>query len=176
MGRKHLLTDAMLADIADYARFSKYDKDIYEALGIGQTTWFRWLREGELSKEEAKEQKVKNHKRLQELVGTLTRERAKSRLLNLEIIREAAEGYVQTETVVTEENGSRGHKTTEVTKTKRIRHWQAAAWLLERNNPEQYRGDRKLDANPEGDGDDELIFVDEIGEDEDDGMEGQLDG
>ena len=139
MAREHLLDDEMLALVAEYARYSKHSKDLYEALGVGESTWYRWLSEADMTKEEVKANKVTNIKRKRELRETLKRARAQGRLDRLRRIEEAGKGITLTETTETVEVAASGAtKTTTVTKTKVARHWAADAWWMERNHRDDY--------------------------------------
>ena len=175
MARKHLLTAEMLEWVEEYAPHTIHEKDLFEALGVGSTTWYRWLQEAELTKEEAKDLGITNIKRKRELREILKKAKAKGRLMRLKRIEEAGAGVEVVEVTETEEHGAKGHTSKTVTKTKVVRNWAADAWWLERNFPEMYAVGRDIERGDDDDSKDEMIFTDEVGEDEDDGMNGQLD-
>lgn len=68
------------------------------------------------------------------------RAHAQFEVTNLALIEEAGRGYEANETTVVEKLDGDGNITQRTTTivTKRVRYWQALAWLLERKYPERY--------------------------------------
>ena len=56
MPRKPKLTEELIKEAYKLVSAGNYIKDVYPILGIGSTTWFRWLREGEAAKSGIKRQ------------------------------------------------------------------------------------------------------------------------
>ncbi len=50
MGRKSKLTKELIKDAAKMVAAGNYIKDVYPILGIDESTWYRWLKEGERAK------------------------------------------------------------------------------------------------------------------------------
>lgn len=70
----------------------------------------------------------------------IERAHAQFEVTNLALIEEAGRGYEANETTVVEKLDGEGNITQRTTTivTKRVRYWQALAWLLERKYPERY--------------------------------------
>ncbi|MFP5116088.1 hypothetical protein ACSU64_27655 [Bacillaceae bacterium C204] len=49
-GRKSKLTPALIKDAAKLLKGGNYVETVCEYLGIGTTTWYRWMQEGEVAK------------------------------------------------------------------------------------------------------------------------------
>lgn len=49
-GRKTKLTPALIKDAAKLLKGGNYVSTVCEFLGIGETTWYRWMKEGEVAK------------------------------------------------------------------------------------------------------------------------------
>jgi len=50
MARRTKLTKELIEEAYKLVSEGNYDKDVYPILGIGEVTWYRWLREGEIAK------------------------------------------------------------------------------------------------------------------------------
>ena len=56
MARKSKLTEELIQEAHDLVAEGNYIKDVYPIFGIGEVTWYRWLREGEAAKSGLKRQ------------------------------------------------------------------------------------------------------------------------
>ncbi|HPZ75026.1 MAG TPA: hypothetical protein PK723_04350 [Candidatus Pacearchaeota archaeon] len=56
MARRAKLTQELIEEAYKLVSEGNYDKDVYPILGIGEVTWYRWLREGEIAKSGLKRQ------------------------------------------------------------------------------------------------------------------------
>ena len=56
MARRAKLTKELIEEAYKLVSEGNYDKDVYPILGIGEVTWYRWLREGEKAKSGLKRQ------------------------------------------------------------------------------------------------------------------------
>jgi len=50
MGRKSKLTKELIKEASKMVAAGNYIKDVYPILGIDESTWYRWLKEGERAK------------------------------------------------------------------------------------------------------------------------------
>ena len=50
MGRKSKLTKEVIKEASKMVAVGNYIKDVYPILGIEESTWYRWLKEGERAK------------------------------------------------------------------------------------------------------------------------------
>lgn len=50
MGRKLKLTPELIKEASDLVKMGNYTETVCKYLGIGDTTWYRWMKEGEAEK------------------------------------------------------------------------------------------------------------------------------
>ena len=50
MARRTKLSEELIKEAYELVASGNYIKDVYPILGIGEVTWYRWLREGEKAK------------------------------------------------------------------------------------------------------------------------------
>jgi transposase len=56
MARRTKLSEELIKEAYELVASGNYIKDVYPILGIGEVTWYRWLREGEIAKSGLKRQ------------------------------------------------------------------------------------------------------------------------
>lgn len=56
MARRTKLSEELIKEAYEMVASGNYIKDVYPILGIGEVTWYRWLREGEIAKSGLKRQ------------------------------------------------------------------------------------------------------------------------
>jgi len=56
MARRTKLSEELIKEAYELVASGNYIKDVYPILGIGEVTWYRWLREGEKAKSGLKRQ------------------------------------------------------------------------------------------------------------------------
>jgi len=116
MGRKSSLTKEIQKQIVEILEAGNYQKTAYESLGIPESRYFHWLKEGE--KAESKEGKLtKKEEKYIEFLESIKRAVQVARQVNLAVIRKAAK------------EGS----------------WQAAAWFLERTDFDEFGNKSKFE-------------------------------
>lgn len=133
-GRKLILDKLLIDRIEPVLMTGASIKDACEYVGISQSAFFLWLQIAELiEKEEFSDPSVptdkKTHPLYLELLERVKKARAQARVEALAVIRVAA-----------------------------TRSWQAAAWFLERSNPEEW-GRRVIDTNNKHEGEIKVTVV-----------------
>lgn len=110
-------------------------------LHISPAVWYRWAARGRTELEERRDpyypQNVTND-RYVEFVDTIESSKARALSNALETVQDFARGWQNVETMDEQQDGAKGTTTRSVTKTTTVRSWQAAAWIAERLDPENY--------------------------------------
>jgi hypothetical protein len=115
-GRPPLLTPELIQEAEQLLPFCVYSTILTAHLGIGRWIWCKWVREGKRLKRQQDQGKVIDpaDQIKIDLVEAIDRAMANREIELAKTIQKAS-----------------------------IRHWQAAAWLLERTTPERWGDDRK---------------------------------
>ena len=103
------LTEEKIEQAARVLRLGSYAKSAADFVGIGQTAWYRYLREAEQLEKIPEEQWTSTDRLKIKFAKTVTQARAEGEIRNMQIIANAAPT-----------------------------NWQAAAWVLERTHPEKF--------------------------------------
>lgn len=141
-GRPEKITHEIVAQIATAIRAGNYMEAAAAYAGISKDTLYRWLRRGarELQRLSKNNRfKLKSSELLYvSLSEAIQKATADSEVRDVSIISKAAAGgheYTETKVVYNE----KGHVVQEIRLTKKVPpQWQAAAWRLERKNPERW--------------------------------------
>jgi transposase len=129
-GRPTKLTDEVAREVAKHIRQGLPRDTAGELVGIGTRTFYRWMAVG----------KKAASGRYRQFWREVKTAEAAAVAVHAATIRKAALGW--TEKTIKERIAPDGTKTVETT-SRRVFDWTAAAWWLERRNPEQYSSERK---------------------------------
>ena len=109
-GRKTKLTTEVIGNIANWLKLGYYQEDAAVMAGIGESTFYKWMKEARALEEGEKEPETPNDELLIELIEAVKKSRAESEGAHIRNIRRAADNGV----------------------------WQASAWFLERSHPKKW--------------------------------------
>jgi len=116
--RKVCLTEKLLKEIEKYCKVGLYDKTIYGQLGIPRSTWYYWKTKAEnISAELSSKKKVE--------FPTLKKKHEADLLLNfMDIVKKGRHQAIARNVLIIQAAA--------------VKTWQAAAWYLERMEPNIY--------------------------------------
>lgn len=109
-GRKTKLTTEVIGNIANWLKLGYYQEDAAVMAGIGESTFYKWMKEARALEEGEKEPETPNDELLIELIEAVKKSRAESEGAHIRNIRRASDNGI----------------------------WQASAWFLERSHPKKW--------------------------------------
>ena len=109
-GRKTKLTTEVIGNIANWLKLGYYQEDAAVMAGIGESTFYKWMKEAKALEEGEKEPETPNDELLIELIEAVKKSRAESEGAHIRNIRRASDNGI----------------------------WQASAWFLERSHPKKW--------------------------------------
>lgn len=109
-GRKTKLTTEVIGNIANWLKLGYYQEDAAVMAGIGESTFYKWMKEARALDEGEKEPVDDNDELLIELIEAVKKARAESEGAHIRNIRRASDNGI----------------------------WQASAWFLERSHPKKW--------------------------------------
>lgn len=137
MARPSKLTDTVTERVASLIMGGSYANRAAEAAGIGERTFYRWMKEGEAiaDKVEAFEDKVDAWNDLSYAERRDARER---KPLDSEVPSEAEVAKWQFWQTIKKAEAEAEARNTALIQTQASKSWQAAAWWLERKFPDRW--------------------------------------
>ena len=123
-GRKNKLTKEVIETLSNWLKLGYYQEDAAVMSGIGESTFYKWMKDARSFYEEEKEPETENDELLIELIEAVKKARAEAEGAHIRNIRRAAD------------NGM----------------WQASAWFLERSHPKKWGRRTALELSGSEDG------------------------
>ena len=109
-GRKTKLTTEVIGNIANWLKLGYYQEDAAVMAGIGESTFYKWMKEARALEEGEKDPVDDSDELLIELIEAVKKARAESEGAHIRNIRRASDNGI----------------------------WQASAWFLERSHPKKW--------------------------------------